>query len=75
MLNLTIKSGFERWTKCVSCVIENDQGSPRLTRLRIIHLYEADLNLMTKYLWGKKMVWNAEHYEALGDNRFGSRPH
>ena len=40
-----------RWTNCISCILEKDPGSPKLTRLRIIHLYEADLNLMMKILW------------------------
>ncbi len=30
---------------------------------------------MTKYLWEKKMVWNVEKFEVIGDEQFGSRPH
>ena len=77
MLNLTIQLGFypKRWTKCISCAMEKDRSSSKLARLRIIHLYEADLNLMTKFLWGKKIVWNAEAHGALCDDQFGSRPY
>jgi hypothetical protein len=44
MLNLSIMQGFAptQWTQSVTPLIEKDEGKPYLTRLRVIHLFEAD---------------------------------
>jgi hypothetical protein len=62
MLNIPIQYGFapERWTHSVTPMIEKDEGKPFLTRLRIIHLFEADYNLFLKILFGRRMVSNGE---------------
>ncbi len=75
MLNLTIQTKCisERWKKCVSCAVKKDKGSPKLLILCVIYLYEADLNMMMKYLWGKKIVHHAEFHNVLGNDQFGSR--
>jgi hypothetical protein len=76
MLNLPIQLGFapERWTHSVTPMIEKDEGKPFLTRLRVIHLFEADYNLFLKILFGKRMVSNGERCHALNDQQHGSRP-
>ena len=40
-------------------MIEKDPGSPRLTRQRIIHLFEADFNLFLNLQWGSRLVKRA----------------
>jgi hypothetical protein len=44
-MNVAIQSGITipRWSNAVNVLIEKDQGKPRINRLRIIHLFEADL--------------------------------
>lgn len=76
LLNLPISCGFapERWTHSVTPLIEKDEGTPYLTRLRVIHLFEADYNLFLKMIFGRRMVKNAERSEALNDQQHGSRP-
>jgi hypothetical protein len=76
MLNMPIQLGFapERWTHSVTPMIEKDEGKPFLTRLRIIHLFEADYNLFLKILFGKRLVSNGEKSQALNDQQHGSRP-
>ena len=76
LLNLPISCGFalERWTHSVTPLIEKDPGTPYLTRLRVIHLFEADYNLFLKLIYGRRMVSNAEKAEALNDQQHGSRP-
>jgi hypothetical protein len=76
MLNLPITYGFapERWTHSITPLIEKDEGKPFLTRLRVIHLFEADYNLFLKLVYGKRMVRNAEKCNALNDQQHGSRP-
>ena len=76
LLNLPIAYGFapERWTHSVTPLIEKDAGRPYLTRLRVIHLFEADYNLFLKIIYGRRMVKNAEMAQALNDQQHGSRP-
>ena len=45
-----------------------------MTRLRVIHLFEADYNLFLKLAYGKRLVKNAEKANALNDQQHGSRP-
>jgi hypothetical protein len=60
MINFPITYGFasERWTRSVTPLIEKDEGMPLLTRLRVIHLFEADYNLFLKIIYGRRMVKN-----------------
>ena len=37
---------FERWRQVVNAMIEKDPGNPRIHRLRVIHLYENDYNML-----------------------------
>jgi hypothetical protein len=76
LLNLPIAFGFapERWTHSVTPLLEKDEGLPYLTRLRVIHLFEADYNLFLKIIYGKRMVKNAENSMALNDQQHSSRP-
>lgn len=77
LLNLPINHGFfppDRWTSSVTPLIEKDAGRPFLTRLCVIHLFEADYNLFLKVVNGQRMVKNAELSNALDDQQHGSRP-
>ena len=76
MLNIPISSGFapDRWLLSVTPLIEKDEGLPYLTRLRVIHLFEADYNLFLKLVYGRRMVKNAKKANALNDQQHGSRP-
>ena len=71
MLNMIIQT----MEKCISCAIEKDKGHPKILRLSIVHLYKSDLNLMTEFLWGCKLITHSESYKDLGDDQFGLRPH
>jgi hypothetical protein len=48
LLQYATKHGVShnRWRKVVNSMIEKDPGDPRIHRLRVIHLYEADYNLL-----------------------------
>jgi hypothetical protein len=69
MINFPITYGFapERWTRSVTPLIEKDEGMPLLTRLRVIHLFEADYNLFLKIIYGRRMVKNGERNNAMND--------
>jgi Reverse transcriptase (RNA-dependent DNA polymerase) len=55
-------------------MIEKVKGCSRLDKLRVIHLYEADYNLLLKIMWARKGVWHAHNNDALTDGQAGSRP-
>ena len=76
MINFPITYGFapERWTRSVTPLIEKDEGMPLLTRLRVIHLFEADYNLFLKIIYGRRMVKNGERNNAMNDQQHGARP-
>ena len=76
MLKKMLDSGIvpTRWKKCASVAIEKDPGCPKISRLCIAHLYEADIDLFTTVLWGRKLVRHAERQGAMGNDQFGSCP-
>jgi hypothetical protein len=47
---------LRRWRKVVTSMIEKEPGNPRIHRLRVIHLYEADYNLLLGIFWARKLV-------------------
>ena len=62
------------WTTTVMVCLEKIPGHPRTDKIRIIHLYEADYNLLLKLLWGQRLVQNTERLAAYSDSQYGSRP-
>lgn len=75
-LNIVISRGISvpRWCNAVNVLIEKDQGQPRINRLRIIHLFEADYNLFLKIMWGSRLVQRALHMNLLNPGQHGSVP-
>ena len=75
-LQITVQSGLtlRRWCNAVNILIEKDPGKPKITRLRIIHLFEADFNLFLKLIWGSRLVKGAVFLNLLNDGQHGSTP-
>lgn len=57
-LQIALKHGIAipRWCKATNVMIEKDPGRPKINRLRIIHLFEADFNFILKLMWGHRLV-------------------
>ena len=53
LMNYCIQFGysFDRWQTIVNALLEKDPGVPRIHRLRAIHLYEWDFNLLLGVKW------------------------
>ena len=53
LLNYALEFGYtyERWQSIVNGVLEKDPGNPKIHRLRVIHLYEWDFNLILCVKW------------------------
>ena len=75
-LQITVASGLtlNRWCNAVNIMIEKDQGKPVLTRLRIIHLFEANFNFFLKLVWGSRLVKQAVELDLLNEGQHGSVP-
>ena len=75
LLNIAIQNGhvYDRWTTVVNAMIEKTPGRPLVSKLRVIHLIESDLNLLTGILWGRRLMWHYERLHELGDDQGGSR--
>jgi hypothetical protein len=63
-----------RWYNATIVLIEKDPGQPRISRLQIIHLFEADLNLFLKIQWGHRLVRRACELNLLNSGQHGSVP-
>jgi ribonuclease HI len=76
MINIPLLTGRppKRWLTASSVCIEKEEGNPQTDKIRIIHLYEADLNLVWKLLWGSRLVQHAEQLQLYPDAQYGSRP-
>jgi hypothetical protein len=74
MASLPLKHRFapKRWQTCIDAILEKLPGQPRIEKLRIIMLYEADFNFVLKLIWGRRLVRHAEFHNCLGDKNHGS---
>jgi hypothetical protein len=75
IINLPLQHGFSpnRWRTVVNAMLEKIPGRPYLHKLRVIHILEADYNLALKEIFGRRLLWNCERYNKLGDIQDGFR--
>ena len=75
LLNYALRFGYsyERWRNVVNVMLTKDPGKPRIHRLRVIHLYEADYNLLLAIKW-REGIHHAEDKKLLHEGMYGSRP-
>ena len=64
---------YERWKKVVNCMIRKDPKNSRIHRLRVIHLYEADLNLLLGVKW-RQLTHHCIDNALLHEGQFGGLP-
>lgn len=63
-----------RWKKTVQTMLEKDPGHPWIHRLRIIELFDSQVNAGFQLFIGRKMVWSAVERRKLHSSSFGSTP-
>jgi len=75
MMTLPFLHGFvpDRWTKVTDIMLKKDHGSARCHRLRIIALFESDLNQAKRLLIGRTLSHHLEDSHLLPSMQFGSR--
>ncbi len=68
LLNYALKYQYtyERWTKVANIMLQKDPNNPRIHRLRVIHIYEADYNLLLAIKW-RQAMHHAEDNLLLND--------
>ena len=54
-------------------MLEKILGMDRIDKLRVIHIIEADLNLLLGILFGRRLTNHAEKHNCLGDIQWGAR--
>jgi hypothetical protein len=76
IISTAVKFGISltRWQNVVNSMIEKEPGNPKIHRLRVIHLYEADYNLTLGIFWARKLVPIAEKQRLFNSSCYGSRP-
>jgi hypothetical protein len=75
MINYAIKHRYplERWKTIVNMMIYKEPGNVKIHRLRVIHLYEADLSLLWGVKWRQGMR-KAIKNKTLHTGQYGGLP-
>ena len=75
MLQIAAKNQhvYAWWKNILTFMIEKDLGSSRIHRLRMIHLYECDLNLLLG-LYMREMDQHCKDNYLLNKGAYGGRP-
>lgn len=73
IINAAIASGvpLTRWITSLVVTIEKIPAVPRINKLRVIHIYEIDYNLMLKYLWSNQATKHVVKQKIIGQNQWG----
>ena len=74
-MSIPFKHGIvpERWTKVTDVMLEKNPGTPRIHRLRVIQLIEADLNQCLLILFTRPMVHNSDKHSLLHRSQWSTR--
>jgi hypothetical protein len=62
---------FRRWVNVINVVIYKKPGCIELDRLRVIHLFEADFNLLIGVLFGRRAMHHAISNDCLHHGQYG----
>jgi hypothetical protein len=64
---------YKRWEYILTCMLGKDSGIPRIHRLRVIHLYECDLNLLFSVFF-RELDQHCEDNYLINKGVYGCRP-
>jgi len=75
MMSIPFKHGItpDRWTKVTDVMLEKNPGVPRLHRLRVIQLIEADLNQCLLILFTRPMVHTSDRHSLIHQSQWSTR--
>ena len=64
---------YKRWEYIITCMLAKESGIPRIHRLRVIHLYECDLNLLFSIFF-RELDQHCEDKFLINKGVYGCRP-
>jgi hypothetical protein len=64
---------YKRWEYILTCMLAKESGIPRIHRLRVIHLYKCDLNLLFSLVF-RELDQHCEDNFLLNKGVYGCRP-
>jgi len=75
LLQLALKHmhTYEHWWTIWNIFLEKDPGNPHIDKLRTLHLFEADYNLLLKWHSSKGFLPKAENAGRIHDSQGGGR--
>ena len=75
LLNYCLKHCYslKRWQQVVNVMIHKEPGNNMIHRLRVIHLFEANYNLVLSVKW-RQLLIHADQQGSLNEGQHGSRP-
>lgn len=76
LINLAIREchTYERWKVVHNFFIEKKPGLPLIDKLRVIHIYEADWNIVLKYFNSYQLVRQSVRHHNIEPEQSGGRP-
>ena len=75
IINFCLRTGYvlERWKTIINTMIFKETGNYQIHRLRVIHIYEADFNLLLAVKW-RQLLQSADLLGLINEGLFGGRP-
>jgi len=62
------------WNRMVDIMLQKEAGNAQCHRLRIIALFESDLNQAKRIIVGRKLMHYLENTQTIGEMQYGSQP-
>jgi len=69
----TMGLSLKRWQRVDNTMLEKNPGDDHIEKVRVIHIIEADYNLVTSILFNKRILKQAEEANVLGNQQWGAR--
>jgi hypothetical protein len=75
VINFCLTTGhiLERWKTIINTMIFKETGNYKIHRLRVIHIYEADFNMILAIKW-RQLVHHSLQTQSLNQGLVGGRP-
>ena len=64
---------LDRWRQSLNVALEKKPGVRTLSKLRTIHLLEADFNTGTKMIFARRMMNNAYKYKLIPESQYARK--
>ncbi len=76
LMSVLFELGFtlSRLERVHQTMLEKSPGNPRIDKLQVIQLIEADFNMSLKIIVGRRLIQHAETQGNIPNNQWGSRP-